>query len=136
MKKLLYLVPATLLMLASCTGSKSVYQLAGEWNVVNLAGTRITPSQQTPFLGFNLNDGQVYGFTGCNRLTGALDAKAFVKGKPDFSKLGCTRMLCQDDQYEAAFLDALNQVKKSEVTATDMHLFDANGNEILTLKKR
>lgn len=136
MKKLAYLLPAALLVLASCASSKSAYRLAGEWQVVNINGQGVTPSDQTPFLGFDLNENRVYGFTGCNRLTGGLDVKAFLKGHPDFSKLGMTRMLCQDDKYESPFMDALNKVVESELADGEMLLKDQNGNVVLTLKKK
>ena len=106
MKKILYIIPATMLLLASCATSKSAYTVAGEWSVTNLNGQNITPSDETPFLGFDTSKGHVYGFTGCNRLTGEINLKDFANGKPNFSKMGMTRMLCPDDTYESRFMDA------------------------------
>lgn len=136
MKKILYIIPATMLLLASCATSKSAYTVAGEWSVTNLNGQSITPSDETPFLGFDTSKGHVYGFTGCNRLTGEINLKDFANGKPDFSKMGMTRMLCPDNTYERSFMDALGKVKSSEVKGDEMLLKDANGNVIITLKKK
>lgn len=135
MKKIFYVLPAVMMLFASCA-TKSAYVLAGEWNVVNLNGEQITPSEETPFIGFNLNDSQIYGFTGCNRMNSELNAKDFMKGKADFSKVATTRMMCGEDQYEGKFLKALNQVTASEVNGNDLLLKDKDGNVVMTLKKR
>lgn len=124
-----------MMLFASCA-TKSTYVLAGEWNVVNIDGENITPSEETPFIGFNLNDSLIYGFTGCNRMNSSLNAKEFVKGKADFSKVATTRMMCREDQYEGKFLKALNQVTTSEVSENDILLKNKDGKVVLTLKKR
>lgn len=136
MKKFIYFIPAFLLFFASCASTKSVYQLIGEWSVVNLNGQNITPSEATPYLGFDINENRLYGFTGCNRLTGNLDANKFLKGKADFGHLATTRMLCQDDKFEQPFLEALNKVKTSEVNGEEILLKDEQGKVIITLKKK
>ena len=136
MKKFMYLIPATLLMVASCATNKSVYQLSGDWNVVNLNGQAISPAENTPFVGFDTNEGRIYGFTGCNRITGTLDAKQFMKGKVDFSQLGSTRMLCQDDKYETDFLEALSKAVESEVKEKEILLKDKDGKIVVTLQKK
>lgn len=125
-----------LLMGASCGTTRSMYQLLGEWNVIQLNGESITPRDDTPFLGFDMDKQQVYGFTGCNRLTGTFDPQKLANGKVDFSKMGCTRMLCQDDRYERPFLEALAQAHRSKLLGDTLSLFNAQGKEIITLKKR
>ena len=57
MKKFMYLIPATLLMVASCATNKSVYQLSGDWNVVDLQRPSYSPAENTPFVGFDTNEG-------------------------------------------------------------------------------
>lgn len=136
MKKILYVLPMALMLFASCATTKSAYSLAGEWNVVNLNGQTITPSESTPYIGFDINEERLYGFTGCNRLTGNLKTSQFMKGKADFGHLATTRMLCQDDKYEQPFLDALNKVKQSEMTENEILLKDGNGKVLITLKKK
>ena len=135
MKKFFYVLPAAMMLFASCA-TKSAYVLSGEWNVVNIAGENITPSEETPFLGFNLNDSQIYGFTGCNRLNCNLNAKDFVKGKADFTKVATTRMMCHKDKYEAKFLKALNESTQTEVNDSSILLKNKDGQTVMTLKKR
>lgn len=137
MKHLLYFIPAALMFLTSCASTKSAYSIAGEWQVTNLKGKAITPKDDvTPMIGFDINNGSVYGFTGCNRLTGSVDVKRLTSGRTDFSRMGITRMLCQDDQYETEFLDALNNAQTLETKGNEMVMKDRRGNVIITLKKK
>ena len=137
MKKTFFGLFAALLLMTSCASSRSAYKLSGEWNVVNLCGQAIAPSGETPFLGFDLNQNVLYGFTGCNRLTGSLDAAKLLKGKADFGPLGLTRMLCPDDKYEQPFLEALGKVEGAAFGEDNLLLLkDNKGNTLITLKKR
>lgn len=135
MKKTLLWIFAAL-CLCACAASRTVDGMAGEWNVTELNGQGITPGDGTPFLGFDVKEGTLYGFTGCNRLTGVLDARSFAAGEADFSNLGMTRMICQDDRYEASFIEALGKVKKVEVKGSTMYLNDVNGKTLVVLKKK
>lgn len=125
-----------LLVLTSCASGQSVAQLAGEWKVVSIDGQEVEAAEDTPYLGFDLDEKRIYGYTGCNRLTGTLKAKAFVKGHPDFSNLGMTRMLCANDEQERQFMDALNQVKTSEIADGEMQLKDGEGKVRIILRKK
>ena len=136
MKRILYIIPAAMLLMASCATQKSAYAIGGEWSVTNMNGRAITPSEETPFLGCDLNEGHIYGFTGCNRLTGSVNMKQFAAGKADFSHMGMTRMMCPDNTYEQDFMTALNKVKTSEVKGNEMLLKDGHGNTVITLVKK
>lgn len=137
MKKFIYLIPAALLLFSSCASTRSASSLAGEWNVVGLNGQAITPEEgKTPFLGFDLEKSQVYGFTGCNRMSANLNAEAFVKGKAEFGHWAATRMYCQDDKYERPLFEALGKVTASQVKKSEILLKDKEGNVLLTLKRK
>lgn len=125
-----------MMLLSSCASQKSAYFVGGEWNVVSLNGESVTPSDETPFLGFDQEKGHIYGFTGCNRLTGSINLKKLANGKPDFSQMGMTRMMCPDNKYERPFMDALSRVKTSEIKDSEILLKDAQGKVIITLKKK
>ena len=136
MKKFIYFIPAFLLFFASCASTKSVYQLTGEWSVVNLNGQNITPSEATPYLGFDINENRLYGFTGCNRLTGNLMPTNSSKAKQN-SDTSLPRVCSlKDDKFEQPFLEALNKVKTSEVNGEEILLKDEQGKVIITLKKK
>lgn len=136
MKRILYIIPAAMMLLSSCASQKSAYSVGGEWNVISLNGESVTPSDETPFLGFDQAKGHIYGFTGCNRLTGSINLKKLANGKPDFSQMGMTRMMCPDNKYERPFMDALAKVKTSEIKDGEMLLKDAQGKVIIKLKKK
>ena len=136
MKRILYIIPAAMLLLASCASSQSAYTVGGEWQVTNMNGKNITPSNETPFIGVDRANGNLYGFTGCNRLTGTADLKKLANGKVDFKHVGMTQMLCPDDVYESEFMEALNQAVSMEMKGNEMLLKNKQGKTILTLKKK
>lgn len=138
MKGSLKLVAACSLTLAvaSCK-SLSADMLAGEWNAVNISGQEITPSDQTPYLGFDMTEGRLYGFNGCNHLTGELDAKALQKGKIDFSKVGSTMMACPDNKYEQLFMQAAAKAQSIELQDDGSLALKNEGKEtVMRLAKR
>ena len=110
--------------------------LDGEWAATEIRGEKIEPSAQTPFIGFRVAAGEVYGFTGCNRLTGTADFKQMIEGTADFSKLGMTRMMCVDDVYEQPFMEALNTAKHVKVEADGFVLQNEQGETVARFKKK
>lgn len=110
--------------------------LDGEWNLIQMRGESITPSENTPFLGFKVAEKQIYGFTGCNRMTGTVDFEKMVAGEPDFGKMGTTRMACADDKYETSFLQALHEAKKVKMGYATFSLLDEKGSTLLVFQKR
>lgn len=136
MRKKLFFLSVTAAMLLSCASQKPSIAFAGEWSVTSLNGQSIAPADDSPMLGFDTKQGLFYGFTGCNRLTGTFDAKAFSQGKADFSQLGMTRMLCQDAKYERPLVDALAKATASEISENEIKLKDKDGNVLLILTKK
>ena len=110
--------------------------LDGEWNVIQIRGEGISPAENTPFIGFKVAEKQLYGFTGCNRMTGTIDFEKFVAGEPDFSNMGTTRMACADDKYETKFLQALNAAKKVKMGYNTFSLLDEKGSTLVMFQKR
>lgn len=118
MKKVMFslCMAGALMAFSSCRSSKNVMpqaSLAGEWNIVELNGTAVVPApgQEFPFIGFNADNGNVYGSTSCNRIMGTVN----LAGKPgeiDLSTLGATRMACPDMTLEQNILSALKQVNR------------------------
>ncbi|MEG1727914.1 MAG: META domain-containing protein [Bacteroidaceae bacterium] len=126
------------LLFTSCHSSKTSISegVNGEWNVITLNAEEITPSENTPVLGFDKKRSAIYGFTGCNRLTGRYNTADLNKGMIDFAALGCTRMLCHDDKYETKFLKTLGDVKTLKTQGSKMILLDKDGKTIVVLKKK
>lgn len=136
MKGLLTPFLITAMLLASCATQKATYDIAGEWQVTSILGQAVPEEENAPLMGFSPKENLVYGFTGCNRLTGTIDTKAFLNGKADFSQLGMTRMLCQDDKYERPLIDALAKATKSDFSENNITLKDKDGNVLLILTKK
>lgn len=91
--------------------------LNSEWNITEADGNAIkTTTGQAPYIGFDLKEGRIYGYSGCNRIMGSIDPKT---QKPDFQRMGSTMMACPDMETESKVLAALNKAKdfKQEKTA-------------------
>ena len=126
-----------LLSVVACqsTDKLGVEQLAGqngqEWKVVKIGEMAISPSSETPYIGFKTN-GQIWGFTGCNRLTGEYSIKK--NGEIDLSRVGSTMMLCPEDKYEAPFMAELAKVKIVKMKdENNLSLLDENKKEVVAL---
>lgn len=140
MKKVLTAICIATMALASCaTGSKtaSLDSLGGEWKIVKADGKEVKgeDGQNAPFIGFNIGKKLVYGSTGCNRLTGALNADP-QSGKIDFGATGSTRMMCQDMETESLILGALGKVKTYKVKDGNLTLCDETGNSVIEMRKK
>lgn len=141
MKKTLAAICAATAVMASCaTGQKasSLYPLGGEWSIVKADGKEIkaTDEQSAPFIGFNIGENLIYGSTGCNRLTGAINADP-KSGKIDFSAMGSTRMMCHDMETENLVLGALGKVKTYKVKKDgSMTLHDEAGKTVMEMQKK
>ena len=74
-KKMYLSVFLGVLLLSSCKTARDMVSendICGEWNVVEIQGEPVR-AQSTPFIGFDTKKGRVYGYSGCNRITGSLD---------------------------------------------------------------
>lgn len=141
MKKALISACVVAAALASCaTGQKatSLDSLSGEWSIVKVGDKNVKAAdgQDMPFIGFDTNKKLVYGYTGCNRLTGSLNADP-KSGKIDFGATGSTRMMCHDMTTENLVLGALGKVKTYKVNASDkLTLCDENGKAVFEMQKK
>ena len=109
--------------------------LEGRWDITRLNGKAVEQSEETPFLGFNTAQGQLYGYTGCNRITGALNMKEVLKGKISLDGLGSTRMLCRDTRFETEMLATLGQARRIELKDASLQLCDAQGKVLMVLTR-
>lgn len=141
MKKNIYfgmaLLAAATLSLSSCGAGKqaTVADLAGEWEVVSLEGDELNGGE-LPYMGFNTMDGRVYGYAGCNRLSGTLD-KTSAAGAISFANMASTRMMCADMATEDRLLSVLHNVKTYKFGDKGSILFsDENGRVVAQLRKR
>ncbi len=127
--------------LASCGSTKSALTLSaigGEWNIIEINGSAVVPvpGQEFPYIGFDTENGRVYGCSGCNRLMGSFD----VQGKPgriDLGNVATTRMLCADMTLEQNVLSALGQVKRYvRIGEENVALCGSSNRPLLVLQKK
>lgn len=116
--------------------SLDVKLLEGQWNLSEMNGESITKEEDVPFLIFDLKENRLAGFTGCNRLTGTLDTKKLKECVADFTNMGMTRMMCQDNHTEADFVDALNHAKTLRVVDNTLYIYNIEDGQSLVLKKK
>lgn len=132
---------SALIGLSSCGSTKSVATLSsigGEWNIIEINGTAVVPApnQNFPFIGFDTENGRVYGNSGCNRVMGSFDVNA-KPGTINLGTMGGTRMACPDMTVEQNVLSALTQVKKyKKLGKENMALCNSSNRPILVLQKK
>ncbi|MEL4306770.1 META domain-containing protein [Joostella sp. CR20] len=82
------------------------YRLNDIWALVSIDGKEVDKSMKRPNLEFNLRENKVYGFSGCNRINGALS----VKNNKTISigDLISTKMACPNATLESTFMKAVN----------------------------
>lgn len=134
MKKILISAAAfAAVMLSSCgTTGKSV-DISGEWNVVSVEGQKVTGN---PYMGFDMQEGRLYGNAGCNRIMGGVELDSINPGKIGFTGVASTRMMCPDMETEQKVLEALNEVAGYQASATGVELTDKDGKVLISLEKR
>ncbi|MBM6882886.1 META domain-containing protein [Bacteroides caecigallinarum] len=120
-------------LLSSCgTASKSV-DISGEWNVVSVEGKEVTGN---PYIGFDMENGRLYGNAGCNRIMGGVEIDSVNPGHIGLTNIGTTRMMCPDMETEQKVLEALNEVAGYKASATGVELTDKDGKVLMSLEKR
>lgn len=120
-------------LLSSCgTASKSV-DISGEWNVVSVEGKEVTGN---PYIGFDMENGRLYGNAGCNRIMGGVEIDSVNPGHIGLTNTGATRMMCPDMETEQKVLEALNEVAGYKASATGVELTDKDGKVLMSLEKR
>lgn len=116
MKKYLLLCLAVvgIVAFASCKSQKAVVatfsDLDGEWNVVELNGKKLDPSDSRQLMVIDVARKHLSGNAGCNRMNGAIEYTDNQKNIIKFMQVATTRMACPDMQGEQEFLDALGKV--------------------------
>lgn len=129
-----------LVVIEKKTGNQSPATLAslqGEWLIKTVEGAPVGKAEKTPFIGFNVAEGQVYGNVGCNNISGGLKEDEKNPATLDLSTLATTMMMCPDMDTETTILKALGMVKTFKLTGSDtLSFLNGNGAEVMTLVKK
>lgn len=80
------------------------YNLHDIWVLQSIDGANVAKSEKQPYLEFNLKEGKVFGFLGCNEVSGNA---LFYKNAVQFPTLIATKMACRNLKLEQSFLSVL-----------------------------
>lgn len=128
---------AASLVLVSCHTAKEAVavnenDIAGEWNIVEIQGKPVQAESQ-PFIGFDVKESRIYGYSGCNRLMGALNFSS--PNKIVLGDMASTMMACPDLNTERSVLDALASVRSMAFSGKDLLLYGAGKSPVMRLQK-
>lgn len=134
MKKIVVLMSlvGVAIFLFSCRSTEKLLSsssINGEWDIVEINGVKVITgdSGHLPFIGFDGEEGRIYGNSGCNRMMGTFKLNA-KPGSLDFGPIASTRMACPDMTTEQNVLNILSQVKTYRLVAHERLLL-CNGNK-------
>lgn len=143
MKKIVVSLCAICVVLSfsSCRSAKeitTVSSLNGEWNIIEINGSAVTPGsgKDFPYIEFDTTTGKLSGNSGCNRMMGSFDTNAKA-GEIDLGAIAGTRMMCPDMTIEQNVLNALKNVKGyKKAGSKKMALVNSNKRPVIVLEPR
>lgn len=124
---------AVALMFIMCTGNSEI-PVESNWELeyIYTDGNATEPPQDHNASIAFLKDSKIAGETGCNRFFGEYHSKG---NSLKFDKVGTTRMMCPQMQFETAWLETISKTNSFEMDNGQMILKDSTGNIIALLKK-
>lgn len=129
------MVAASVLLVSCHTAKETVSgnDIRGEWNIVEIEGIPVE-AQSQPFIGFDVANGRIYGYSGCNRLMGSLNLSG--ENKIELGQMASTMMACPDMEIERRVLDALASVKSLKNEGNTLVLYGSARKPLMLLQKR
>ncbi len=110
------------------------YRLHDIWALQRIGDKVIDPKEMqngVPTIEFQLNEGKIYGFGGCNRFFGNIQLE---DGQISFNQVGSTEMACPGLELETKFLSMFaDKTLPYKVTEGILHL--GKGANLLVFKK-
>lgn len=100
------------------------------WKAISLYDTEVKTIRKEAYIKFDKN-GSINGVLGCNNFFGSFKIN---EDNITFSKIGSTRMMCQDMQTEANFSKVLQNTKKYKIKGETLNFFDDKDKKISTFK--
>ncbi|MGB0851321.1 MAG: META domain-containing protein [Bacteroidia bacterium] len=132
-----------LLALSACTMNKdttenennSINKINDIWVLTELNGNSFdnTSMRKHPTLEVHIAENRVVGNDGCNNFFGGLEK--LTEDELKIGMLAGTKMMCPNIQLSNAFTTALQSTTSYKIEEMQLHLYDADGEEIVILKK-
>lgn len=115
--------------------------LDGQWNVVELNGQPLPPSESNPFVELDMARYVISGKGGCNRMMGQVQYDSKHKQIIRFLEITSTRMACRNMQLERDFLEALDQIVRFEANdeirpVRTVAFYGADNTKLMVIEKR
>ncbi|MCD7914639.1 MAG: META domain-containing protein [Tannerellaceae bacterium] len=119
----------------------SFSSLEGEWWVYEMNGHVLDSGEQTPYLVFDMDQKVVFGYAGCNRLSGRIEYTPLQNHIIKFMQVITTRMACLDMSVEDEFLKTIDKVvhfdsPDSSTPIRTVNLYGTDGSKLLVLQKK
>ena len=125
------------MILAPKEGKADITLLNGEWLITTVKDEALSfDMYRQPFIGFNTEEERVYGFAGCNNITGGYKVDEKISHSISFPGLASTMMACGNMELEGKIVGALNEVKSYRQTVEGLELCNAEGERVMTLLKK
>lgn len=134
-KKIILSAALTSLLFCSCSNCKNVTSqdsIQGEWNIETAMNKSTLNGEKPATITFGA-DGRINGCATVNQFFGDYKNN---KGKLTFSTVGMTRMMGQSMDIERVICEALDKTATVKVKGNSATIYDKDGKEIMTLKKK
>ena len=110
------------------------YRLHDIWVLEELNGKKITTadfSNEFPMMEIYASTNKFSGFAGCNRMNGSL---FFEKEKLRFINIATTKMMCENSNKEAEFIEVLQSVTTYYIGENRLILSNSSGKKLIFKK--
>lgn len=108
--------------------------LNGTWLVKEIDGEAVNVPDMK--LVIDVEEGKIHGNTGCNILNGSLETDMDAANSISFQKIGLTRKMCPDQNYETRLLVALEDASKAKpLTEGRVELLNNLGKVVLVMDR-
>lgn len=118
---------------ASITPKFPDSRLEGQWKIYHIKGVKLLKNTQTIYLKVDLKKKTVSGSDSCNNFGGAITT--LTDSQLVFGDLVSTLKFCPEVEYTSAFHTALQETTSYKIEAEKLHLFNQEGEEVLTFVK-
>ena len=103
--------------------------LNGKWMLAKLYGNPINRMVVVPTLTINTAENTVGGNGGCNSYGG--DIEGLTDNTIELSEIISTLMLCDNENIEASYFTALNNISTYKVDGNELYFYNKKGAEVL-----
>ncbi len=100
---------------------------------MNNEALKLDNERERPILELYIEEKRLGGKGVCNTVFGRINL--LEKNQIEFSKIGSTRKMCNNQQLEYDYLRTLEKTATYQIKELHLYLYDTNKNEILKFKK-